>query len=379
MKMTPAAAFVVGMCTIALTTPCYGVQGETPSPISEEVTIPVGSTDVVLAGTMLLPASASAETPVAGVLLITGSGPQDRDESLMGQKPFKVLSEGLVERGYAVLRYDDRGTADLGIGQSTGSFAGSTTADFAIDAAAAVDHMALHPSVDASKIIVCGHSTGGLVTAMLLGEDKVPAGAVLLASPSVIGWELLSYQTNKILRETDKLQPTGLTPEQIDELEATQTALIQSMVEGDQAEQQEKARAAVEFNVRLAGGDPSDIEHEMMDGFADQVLAPMREEWMEFFLRYDPAEDLSSASVPVLAVFGGLDVQVVSEQNVLSMSAHLREAGHHHSTVMVLESQNHLFQQAQTGLMNEYATAGEPMRPLLIDIMVAWMDRVLAE
>ncbi len=379
MKTNPVAAFAIVLCTLGIVNPCDALQDAPPSANAEEVTIPVEGTDVVLAGTILLPATASRETSVPGVLLITGSGPQDRDESLMGQKPFKVLAEALAEHGYAVLRYDDRGTAGLGIGQSTGSFAGSTTADFANDAAAALEHLAAHVSVDASRIIVCGHSTGGLVTAMLLGDGKVPAGAVLLASPAVIGWELLSYQSDKILRETDRLQPTGLTPEQIDELQATQTALIRSMVEGDQTEQRARARAAVEFNVRLGGGDPSGIDDAMMESFVDQALAPMQETWMAYFLQYDPSEDLRSSSVPVLAVFGGLDVQVVPEQNVPPMSAHLREAGHSYSTVMVLERQNHLFQQAETGLMNEYATAGDPMQPLLIDLVVAWMDRVLAE
>ena len=105
----------------------------------------------------------------------------------------------------------------------------------------------------------------------------------------------------------------------------------------------------------------------------------MRDPWMNYFLKYDPAEDLAGATVPVFAVFGGLDVQVVPEQNVDPMSAHLRASGHEMSSTLTLESQNHLFQKAQTGLIVEYATAGQPMQPLLIDLMVAWMDRVLAE
>lgn len=346
---------------------------------SEEVRIPVPGQDVVLAGTLLVPEAASKDAKAPGVVLITGSSAQDRDETLLGKKPFKVLAEAFVAKGYAVLRYDDRGTKALGIGESTGSFAGSTTADFALDAAAAIEHLASHDAVDGSKVFVCGHSTGGLVTAKLLREGRVPAGAILLASPSVVGWELLSYQTDKILRETDKRQPTGLSPEQIDQMDAVQTGLIRAVAVEDEAEQRARASDAIDFNVRLGGGDPSAIPEETMDTLIAQALAPLEETWMNYFLKYDPADDLRLAQVPVLAIFGALDVQVVPEQNAGLMAEYLRDAGDERSAVVTIESQNHLFQAAKTGLLDEYATAGEPMQPVVIDIMVAWMDRVLAE
>ncbi|UYV13928.1 MAG: alpha/beta fold hydrolase [Phycisphaera sp.] len=381
MKRTRTLPLLAGFLVLGIQSASGRVQDqERPAPAqSQEVEIAVEDQDVVLAGTILLPAGATPERPVAGVVLITGSGPQDRDESLMGKKPFKVLAEGLVEHGYAVLRYDDRGTLGIGIGKSTGSFAGSTTVDFAIDAAAAVDYLAAHPAVDASKIIVCGHSTGGLVTAKLLGQNKVPAAAVLLASPSVIGWELLAYQSDKILRVTDEHQPTGLTPEQIDEMDQLQTEMIRSVAVGTEAQQRDAARAAIEFNVRLSGTDPAALTDEIMDTAIAQALAPMQETWMAYFMRYDPAEDLGSARVPVLAIFGGRDLQVAPEQNMQPMSEHIRAANDNHSAVMVLETSNHLFQHAETGLLTEYATAGDPMEPLLIDLVAAWLNRVLAE
>lgn len=354
-------------------------QASTPSATAEEVKIAVPDQDVVLAGTILIPPGASADAPVPGVVLITGSGPQDRDETIMGVKPFEVLATAFAARGYAVLRYDDRGTEALGIGKSTGSFAGSTTADFALDAAAAVEHLASREAVDGSKVFVCGHSTGGLVTAKLLSNGDVPAGAILLASPSVIGWKLLAYQSDKIIRETDKQQPTGLTPEEMDEMDAVQTGLVRSVVEGDEAEQRDRAREAIEFNVRIGGGDLSALPDETMQALIDRALAPLQETWMNYFLKYDPADDLRSAGVPVLAVFGGLDVQVVPEQNAELMASYLREAGDDRSAVVTVESQNHLFQAAQTGLLDEYATAGDPMQPIVIDIVVAWMDRVLED
>ena len=377
--MSTRRSVIVLVAFLALAMVAPASQPAVSAPVSVKVSIAVPDTDVVLAGTLLLPAGATEEASVPGVLLVTGSGPQDRDETLMGVKPFKVLAEGLVAHGYAVLRYDDRGTQGLGIGQSTGSFAGSTTADFADDAAAAASFLAEQPAIDGSRVVVCGHSTGGLVTAKLLGRGEVPAAAVLLAAPSVIGWELLAYQSNKMVRETDKIQPTGLSDDQLDELDRVQTAVIKSVAVGTEEEQKEAARGAIAFNVGLAGGDLSEFTPEMMDAAIEQALAPLRDPWMAYFLSYDPAEDLAAASVPVLAVFGGLDVQVAPEQNVERMSAHLRASRHELSTSITLESQNHLFQKAETGLIMEYATAGEPMQPLLIDLMVAWMDRVLED
>ncbi|MGD1914828.1 MAG: alpha/beta hydrolase family protein, partial [Phycisphaerales bacterium] len=278
--MSTRRSVIVLVAFLALAMVAPASQPAVSAPVSVKVSIAVPDTDVVLAGTLLLPAGATEEASVPGVLLVTGSGPQDRDETLMGVKPFKVLAEGLVAHGYAVLRYDDRGTQGLGIGQSTGSFAGSTTADFADDAAAAASFLAEQPAIDGSRVVVCGHSTGGLVTAKLLGRGEVPAAAVLLAAPSVIGWELLAYQSNKMVRETDKIQPTGLSDDQLDELDRVQTAVIKSVAVGTEEEQKEAARGAIAFNVGLAGGDLSEFTPEMMDAAIEQALAPLRDPWM---------------------------------------------------------------------------------------------------
>jgi hypothetical protein len=331
-----------------------------------EVTFPGGAEGVELAGTLTLPAGASAESPAALVVLVTGSGPQDRDESIMGKKPFAALARDLSERGYAVLRYDDRGTKALGIGASTGSFSGATTRDFADDAAAAVAFARTLDAVDPDRIVVCGHSTGGLIAAKLLGDDEPIAAAVLLGAPAVRGADVLAEQTVSILRAMQRAEEAageaddgggeagGISDAYIDQAAAIQRALMGAMVSGDAEAQRAAAEDAVRFSVEQSGGDPADISDDFMELAAGQALRQLRDPWTAYFLTYDPGPDLRSMERPVLAVFGGADVQATPRQNLLPMLAHLRAGGHDGSRVTVLPNRNHLFQPSESGLPAEY-------------------------
>ena len=169
-------------------------EGSGAAPVEREVEFAGGAEGVSLAGSLTLPEGADEANPVACVVLVTGSGPQDRNETVLGKQPFLVLAEGLVVRGYAVLRYDDRGTAELNMGASTGSFADATTRDFADDAAAAIAFASEQPGVDPERLVLAGHSEGGMVAAILLASDAPPAAAVLLASPAVDGAAILGAQ-----------------------------------------------------------------------------------------------------------------------------------------------------------------------------------------
>ncbi|MAY74951.1 MAG: hypothetical protein CMJ31_09615 [Phycisphaerae bacterium] len=348
-------------------------------PTSEDVTINGPADDVTLAATLLLPEGATESEPAPCVVLITGSGPQDRDESIAGKKPFRVLAEGLAAHGYATLRYDDRGTKGLGLGESTGSFEDSTTADFAEDAAAVVAFAAADPRIDGARVVVCGHSTGGLVSAMLLGSDRVPAAAVLLAPPAVRGADLLAHQSEAIALATQQTVGTGLSDEQLAEMNAAQRAVVLAMATDDEERQREAAEGAIRAQMKIAGMDPAAIPPGTIETATEQALAPLRATWMAYFLRYDPADDLRAARVPVLAVFGGRDLQVTPKQNVEPMRDVLLEAGDPRSAVITLATSNHLFQPAETGLLDEYEKLADEMQPMLIDLVAAWLDRVVGE
>lgn len=370
---------ILSLCTVCalLTTAAPGGHLD-PSRIDESVTVPGPAPEITLAGTLLLPEGATPEFPVPGIVLVTGSGAQDRDETIFGKRPFRILAEGLVARGYAVLRYDDRGTKSLGIGESTGSFAGSTTRDFADDARAVAVFLAADPRIDADRIVICGHSTGGLVSAMLLGEGFPFAAAVLLASPSVRGAELLIHQSALIGAAANLAAGNPVSPDDFKKQTAAQSRLVLAAAGDDPGIARAAVVDAINESLRAAGMDPATFPESEKNSAIDRALTPLYETWMAAFLRYDPREDLTRSKVPVFALFGGLDLQVDPAQNAGPMTAALRDAGHPLSAVVTLPHANHLFQHAITGMITEYESLEGEMPPLLIDLISAWLDRTLA-
>lgn len=334
-----------------------------------------GAPGVRLAGTLLLPISATGASPAPGVVLVTGSGAQDRDETIVGRKPMRVLAEALAARGFAVFRYDDRGTKDVGIGSSTGSFAGATLADFAQDAGAAITFLAARDEVDDGRVALCGHSTGGLEGAILAGQGRVPGALVLLAAPTVRGATLLVRQSEDILRTAHAQGRSGLKDDQVDALAAAQTAFIEAYVGDDQAALNSAAERVVRLSVEVRAPGAA-VTEEMLALGVKQALAPLQEKWMDHFLRYDPGADLRAATVPVLALFGGRDLQVSPALNVGPAEAALAEnAGG--SLVVVVPGRNHLFQASTAGLPDEYGRLTDEMGGGVADLIADWLGRVM--
>jgi pimeloyl-ACP methyl ester carboxylesterase len=331
---------------------------------------PTSGTDdaVRLAGTLTLPES---EGPHPVLILVTGSGPQDRDETIAGHKPFLVLADHLTRRGVAVLRYDDRG-----VGESTGAFKDATIADFTADAAAAVDFLAARSDIDADSIGVGGHSEGANVAPRAsLINDKV-AFLVLLAPTAVPGTELLARQ-NALVFEGMGMSAEGAKAYEKHMLESITRLLDVPLDEPVADELRAQLRADFEAAAKAMSAadraiygptDPAEFDS-VLDGLVGQLTMA----WMRSFLAMTPVETFKRVDVPLLAVFGSKDVQVSAEQNAPVLRAALAE--HPDATIEVLDGLNHLFQPAKTGLPVEYSTITTTLAPELLDAISAWLDQ----
>ena len=308
-----------------------------------------------LAGTLTVPTGAG---PFPAVLLITGSGQQDRDETLMGHKPFLVLADYLTRHGIAVLRVDDRGA-----GKSTGDFAAATTADFATDAEAGIAFLKTRKEVNPAQIGLIGHSEGGLIAPMIAARSKDVAFIVLMAGPGVSGAEILKLQQNliaKALGASDAtLAENGFLGAKID-------AILKA--EPDNTKAQQEITALVQARIdkmpeaeRKAAGDPA---------LSAKTMTSL---WMRYFLFYDPQPALRKVTCPVLALNGSKDLQVPPSQNLPAIVAALTAGGNTDFTVRELPNLNHLFQTCKTGSPAEYNLIAETLAPVALETMTMWI------
>lgn len=313
---------------------------------------PYASTDVFidnpaapgvrLAGTLTLPAGPG---PHPAAILITGSGPQDRDETILGHKLFLVLADALTRRGVAVLRYDDRGVAG-----STGDFAASTTADFATDARAALDWLAARPEIDAARIGLIGHSEGGVIAPLVVQGGGHAAWLVLLAGPAVDGGDIIEEQARRLGAAA------GATPEQLAQGGQLQAALIQAV--RDHADDAAGAAAALQALLVEAGQTPAQ---------AAQTAAAMSSDWYRGFIVHDPAPSIRAVQAPILGVYGGRDLQVTADQN-----AAVLQALNPRVELRVFPQANHLMQPAITGMPTEYGGIETTIDPEILAAVVDW-------
>jgi len=324
-------------------------QAPPPVPYSEENVsyINPNAPQVVLAGTLTKPRSAG---PFPAVLLISGAGPQDRDETISGHKPFLVLADYLTRRGIAVLRVDDRGVA-----QSTGNFDTATTQDFASDAEAGVRYLLTRSDVDAHHIVLIGHGEGAIVAPMVAVNMPQVSFLVLLAGTAVPGEEVL-------LEQTYQAEAAAGVPD--DQLAADERigALLYEMVRAGKSEAQLR-----EALFRLSPAYQPFLER------WQRQLHHLETPWLRFFLAYDPAPTLEKVKCPVLALDGAEDTDVVPEQNVPALRAALKRGHNHDITVRVLPDLNYMFESVKAGA--EYKSAPETMSPLALDVIGSWIAK----
>lgn len=324
---------------------------------------------VELAGTLTLPQGAG---PWPAVVLVSGSGQQDRDETLMDHKPFLVLADALTRAGIAVLRYDDRG-----VGGSKGDPTKATSVDFSRDAEAAVDWLRQRSDIDPRRVGVVGHSEGGLIAAMLAARRTDLAGIVMLAGTGVDGGRILVSQGELVLTSE------GLGgAEQIRRSRVMQEAMVAAVRGADDTA--DPATLAAEAGVRIRAeladelAKADDAAKVQLDAAVIDGMGHLTSPWFRFFIRHDPASDLARVTCPVLALVGGKDVQVDPALNLPAIREALAAGGNADATVEELPGLNHLFQTCTTGAVSEYDRIEETMSPAAIATVRDWLVKRLA-
>ena len=322
---------------------------------AEDVTYQNEAAGIKLAGTLTLP---TGDKPAPAVILVSGSGPQDRNETVVGHRPFLVLADYLTRRGIAVLRFDDRG-----VGGSEGDTLTATTPDVAGDVRAGIVYLKLRREIDPSRIGLIGHSEGGLVAPLVASDSQDVAFVVLLAGTGVPGDEILFRQGELILRAE------GTDDETIAKWLPSQRKLVAILKEEtDPAKRDERLRA----ELAERGAEALGTEEEQKQAI-ESTAKVMQTAWFRYFVGYDPRPALRKVHCPVLAINGEKDLQVDPEQNIPPIEKALAEAGNEDYTVRVFPGLNHLFQHCQTGAISEYGKIEETISPEVLAFVADWI------
>lgn len=324
-----------------------------------------------ISGTITWPAGTSSESKIPAVVMVSGSGPQDRDETIGSHQPFRVIAHWLAKHGVASLRYDDRGT-----GSSTGEFLSSTTFDFADDATAVWQHARSLEGIDRLRVGLLGHSEGGIIGPMVAANEPEVAFLILLAPPAFAGSEILATQIDRI----SELQGVDASTRQASiKLQRTLQSLALEP-ESDEARTMSRARQAVleqwDALQGMSEALPGESEDARRQRVVDQILAQfkgLQTPWMRYFLAFDPTSAWLVMRAPTLAIWGDKDVQVIAGPNrerlfdVASRNPRLK------GDLVVLPGLNHLMQRADTGLPDEYDRIVETVNSSALEVIKEWM------
>ena len=334
---------------------------------TEEVVFDSVARGVRLSATLVVP---RGKGPFPAVVLVSGSGPQDRDESLMGHKPFAVVADHLARAGFATLRADDRG-----VGKSTGDFVAANSADFADDAEGAVRFLQSRPDIRKERIGIAGHSEGGIIAPMVAARNPEVGFLILLAGTGVPGIEVIAAQSDAIQRAvsvpTDVRRRNGQLQRALLDLARDLRATAGN---GQPAPALVQSRLAAVLDPFVASLSESEraaftSERSPLEAQFREMLSP----WFTFFLEHDPRPVLRQVRVPVLVLNGARDLQVLPGQNVAEIVGALRSGGNRRVVSRILPGLNHLFQTCRTGAPTEYGEIEETFAPKALREMVAFL------
>ena len=318
---------------------------------TEDVKFLNKTANITLAGTLSLP---KKEGNFPAVILITGSGAENRDEEIFGHKPFLVLSDYLTKKGIAVLRLDDRG-----VGESTGNTNTSTTVDFASDIQAGVDYLKTRTEINKKKIGLIGHSEGGLIAPMVAGNSKDINFIVLLAGPGLRGDKILLLQNELIKRQNGKPEIEIQKEKEI--FKGVYDLVIASSLNDGNLKSNITSYLKTQYN------DPS------KDADVELIIAQVTNTWWYNFIKLDPVPFLEKVKCPVLALNGSKDLQVPAEINLEAIKKTLINSGNKKVTTKILPNLNHLFQECQTGAPSEYETIEQTFSPIALEEISNWL------
>lgn len=333
--------------------------------ISEDVVYANKNKTVTLGATLTVPNDGRKHP---AVVLITGSGQQDRDETVFGHKPFWVIADYFTRNGFAVLRVDDRG-----VGKSTGEINNATSADFAQDVAASLDYLSARKEIDVQRIGLLGHSEGGMIAPVVAAQWPI-SFMILLAAPAVKGGEVLDEQRAAILKAN------GVPKSVSEELQALSLTLNKIVIDSETKEiATTKSKEALTSWMKTASESARSVvgiaSINDASAYAVRSVNQMYVPWFKYFLQYDPASELKKSSCPVLAVYAGKDIQVLAHQNRDPMEKILkqsRQPGKY--KVVEVSGVNHLFQTCVSCTLEEYATLSETFSEDVMKMMVEWMN-----
>ena len=339
-----------------------------PYPYEEiEVRVPNAQAGISLGGTLTIPSGAG---PLPAVILISGSGPNDRDENMAGHRPFLVIADALTRRGIAVLRCDDRG-----VGGSDGDFHRATTVDFASDAQAAWEFLARQPRIDGKKVGLLGHSEGGLIGPIAAAGNPNVAFVVMLAGTGILGERMALIQVEAVSRSR------GAGEAAIGKERRFYEGMLQVIKTQGNARAAEAAirRLIAEALAGMSEAEKKELNVSEKSLIQDMIGYLADYPWNRFIMSYDPAAALRKVRCPVLALNGDKDTQVPADIHLAAIEQALRDAGNTRSEVRKVPGLNHMFQTAKTGHPREYRDIEETISPAVLQLVGDWILKVVRD
>jgi alpha/beta superfamily hydrolase len=325
---------------------------------SEDVTFTNYKFNIKLAGTLTIP---SGPGPFKAVILISGSGPQNRDEELLGHKPFLIISDWLTRNGIAVLRFDDRG-----VGKSQGTYATASSADLATDAEAAFNFLKNTPKINPKAIGLMGHSEGGLIAPIVASSIQDIAFIVSLAGPGVTGQQIIIRQSQDISRQS------GVSENQIKKSTETNKKLY-TVLRKEKDNNKAEVKILSLYREMLMKEKTSKEDTEKAVNQLKATFGAATYTWFRYFLFTDPATFWKKVNCPVLALNGDKDLQVSAKENLPAIEKAVKSNGNKTVKTVNLPGLNHLFQHCKTGLPAEYGEIEETFSPEALKIITEWI------